>query len=184
MAKKWVVGLAAAITIVAVAGVGFSTFTTTAYVNGTATSATVALTVAPGDNMACYWLSNLTNYSYGSISEYAVSPMQVNLSVQNLVPGTACAASVYVNNTGTITLNLTNTLTGTGMCLPGDTDGCFEVQGVYNALDSGAGILSYNNPHLYVGTYYDNFVVSIPAGFTYAPSTMTFTSTYVGTAGV
>lgn len=184
MSKRWVLGLAAAITVVAVAGVGFSAFTTTAIVNGNATAATVSLTVAPGGYTGCWWLNNGSTYYEGTITQTAVSSSQVTFTVGNLIPGTYCGGFVYVTNGGSVELNLTNTLTGTGLCTPTVTTNCYWVTGVGGALNSAAGYWSYNNPTLYPGVYFDNYYIGIPAGSTTAPATGSFTATYVATAGL
>lgn len=186
MAKKWVLGLAAAMTIVAVAGVGFSAFTATAYVNGTATAATVGLTVAPDANfpMSCSWMDTGAPDANASITITEVSSTQVNIVASGLVPGVACNGVIWVNNTGSVALNLTNTLTpGAGICAPSASDNCIDVTGVYT-IDPLYGVYSYNNPILTPGSYQDPYTVYIPDGFTMAPASASFTFTYVGTAGV
>ena len=186
--KRWVIGVAAAFAVLAMAGVGFSAFTATATVNGTAYAGSAELTVVQSHFLAtlCEWY-NFSFYTGGSITVTPVSSNVLSFSVTNLVPGVRCFIGVNVTNVGSVPLSVTGALVpGAGICSTGATNGCFDAGTWLYPIDAITGVTSWLiTPSLSPGAiFYDFVVVGIPPGFTSAPTSASFSIVYTGTAGV
>jgi hypothetical protein len=182
MSKRWMMGLAMAVAVVAVGGVGFAAFSSSAVVNGSATAATVSLLIYPYA-YECYWTGNFTTYANGTVSVTG-GGSSVTMTAGNLLPGTTCEGIVDVYDESSVPINLTISLSGTGLCGPSSTNGCYDVYDIYGVA-SETGTYAQEFPNLPVGlAFSDAWSVSIPAGWTSAPSSITFTGTYTATAGL
>jgi hypothetical protein len=130
MAKKWIIGLVAALAVVSMVGVGFSAFTAQASVNATANAATMGLEITSTYTYGCYYNLN-TAGAPGNISlvdENAARTM-ISLVVANITPGINCRAAVFLENAGSVPVNLSvqlNTPGVSGVCTA-FTINCFDV---------------------------------------------------------
>jgi len=188
MVRRWIVGVGAAVAVLAMVGVGFSAFTASATVNGTGYAATVDLDVSASHYLVtlCEWF-NFTFYTVASISVTPLTPNSIAFSATNMVPDTRCFFAVDVTNVGSVAVSVSETLVpGAGICAPGATNGCFDASTWLYPTDAIAG--AYTNsitPSLAPGsTFYDWAVISIPPGWTSAPVSGTFEVVYTATAGV
>jgi hypothetical protein len=185
MTKKWVVGLLGVLAIAALVGVGYSAFTASATVNGTATAGTVSIIVTSPDQGSCAFPSGGPAPGAFTFSENPAQTV-LNIGVSNLVPGGVCTTQATIINTGTVPVVLSNQLNeSSGICAPGPTLNC------YDAFDS-AGLTSVS-PILNVngittlapgGSYIDTISVYIPAGSISAPPSGNFAIYFTGSAGI
>ncbi|HTP54841.1 MAG TPA: hypothetical protein VML94_07815 [Thermoplasmata archaeon] len=131
MAKRWVIGLVAAIAVVCMAGVGFSAFTAQAVVNGNASAASMDLQIVNTVAYGCYYNDSWTSYAPGNISfeNENAALNEVTLTVANLTPGIDCRAALVLENTGSVPVNvssLINTPGNDGVCTTAALD-CYDV---------------------------------------------------------
>ncbi|HTP53970.1 MAG TPA: hypothetical protein VML94_03270 [Thermoplasmata archaeon] len=194
MAKKWMVGLVAALAVVCMAGVGFSAFTAQATVNGSATAATMGLIIADYTTSGCYYNLN-TPGAPGNITLENENAAQTTISlvVSNLTPGINCRAYVYLENTGSVPVNLSvqlNTPGTDGICTAFTID-CFDVDTLSGIQAAGwqwwngsptAGTSSYaysNFATLAPGHgVWDYIGVDIPTTSTETPASAAFSLVY------
>ncbi|HTP54962.1 MAG TPA: hypothetical protein VML94_08425 [Thermoplasmata archaeon] len=130
MAKKWLIGMVAAISVVCMAGVGFSAFTALAQVNGNATAATMGLEIVQNFTTGCYYNLNVAgapgNYSFSNENAAQTS---ISLVASNLTPGINCRAYLELENTGSVPVNVSvalDTAGADGICTAWALD-CFDV---------------------------------------------------------
>ena len=134
MTRKWVLGLATAITLVAVGGMGFAAFTSTATINATATTGSINLAWTPvgTPNVGAGTLI-LTNTSYTTCTSSVTSSL-VTITAGNLAPGDSCTISttygLLLSNTGSIPATVAWTFgsdyflnTTSAACGPGNFSG-------------------------------------------------------------
>ena len=183
MRRQWVMGMVAVVALVAVGGIGFAAFSTSAYLNGAASAGTLG---------PLTW-SNLgtTTTSSAYVTCTVVTGTQTNTSdtlvvtVGNLAPGDLCQFSGDLNNGGSIPANVYSLVT----CYDQTTGGCTVTSLYDNFAPAGAGesygiqygpiTISSGSPLAYSGT-----VQLTPGlGNAYQGATCTFTVTFTATAG-
>ncbi len=121
MTKRWLIGIVASIALVSMVGVGFSAFTTNAYVNGTANAGTASLLVSASSATSCVFYSGGvpdTEDAQVSIIPADTFVTSVSVQVSNGVPGDICAIPLELENAGTVALSVSETVTATSpaMC--------------------------------------------------------------------
>jgi len=195
MAKRWLVGLVAAIAVVSLAGVGFSAFTATATVNGTASAATMGLEIVQNSTSGCYYNLN-TPGAPGNISLVGETEARTTISlvVSNLTPGINCRAYVQLENTGSVPVNVSvqlDTPGAAGVCTAYAIN-CFDVDTLSGIQAAGwqwwtgsptGGTSSYSYSNFSTltpgGTVWDYIGVDIPYGSTDAtPGSAAFSLVY------
>jgi len=195
MAKRWLLGMVAAMAVVSMAGVGFSAFTAQAVVYGNASAASMGLEIVQNFTTGCYYNLNTPgapgNYTFTGENAAQTS---ISLIASNLTPGINCRAYLELENVGTVPVNVSVALNSPGvdgMCLPYSID-CFDVytlSGIQltdflcwgGSPDCGVATASYNNWQTLSpgGTTWDVVLVDIPFGSTDAmPAFGAFTLTY------
>ncbi len=185
MSNRWVVGLLGVLAVAALVGVGYSAFTATATVNGTATAGTAAIALNSPQAGACAYPSGGPAPGSFSFSENT-SHTLVSVGVSNLVPGDFCYFSVTVTNVGTVPVVLNNQLNETsGICAPGPSLNCFAVRDTAG-LTSATPVLNVNGITTLAvgGTYVDTIWVGIPSGSVTAPPSGLFSVFFTGVAGI
>ena len=185
MTKKWIAGMLGVLAVAALVGVGYSAFTATATVNGTATAGTAEITVSSPAAGTCGYVGGGPAPGGFSFAEnHALTVLTVGLS--NLVPGGICSFSFTVTNVGTVPVVLSDQLNETsGICAPGPTLNCYGVNDG-SGLTSATPVLSVTSLATLAvgGTYLDTVWVGIPAGSTSAPPSGGFSIYFTGSAGV
>jgi hypothetical protein len=201
MSKRWLVGLAAAIAVVSMAGAGFSAFTAQATVNGTASAATIGLEIQSNYTYSCYYFYNVPGApGTMAFSGLNAAKTEVSLSVSNLVPGDYCVVSVTIQNVGSLPINVSVALSTAGfngMCSAYQLDcyGVFTTSGIgsdghiwwigqpnYGVVtDSNANFVSLTPG----GTYFDFIGIDLPAGSDdSSAATGTFSIAYTASEGI
>ena len=132
MAKKWVVGLGAALAVICMAGVGFSAFSAQATVNGTATAGTVGLEIVSSAGLDCGSLFGAVPAPTAGLTFYDLSPEFTSISVKaaNLTPGVYCEGALELENVGSVPVQVSvalNTPGLNGVCTS-HTVNCFDVE--------------------------------------------------------
>ncbi|HTW55002.1 MAG TPA: hypothetical protein VMG36_00940 [Thermoplasmata archaeon] len=201
MAQRWLIGVIAAFAVIGMAGVGFSAFTATATVNGSASAATMGLKIIENDTVACDWYFN-TPGAPGNISFSNENAGQtvISLKVTNMTPGVYCVGIVVLENTGSVPVNVSVaflTAGANGMCNAFQLNcyGVFTLSGL--ATDGSIwwdaqptfGIVtdSYSNFATLQpgGSFVDWIGVDMPAGSTSAPAGGgAFSIVYTASAGI
>ena len=200
MARRWVLGVAAAIAVVCVAGVGFSAFTAQATVYGSAYAATVGLEFTQYGIYDCFYLGH-SEPAPGKVvfSDLSAGGTQVTLTVSNLTPDDVCETEVTLENTGDQPLNVSITLNTpgeNGVCGPYGIN-CFDIATtsgiqaageIYFGASPTDGVptsYSHNFTTLQPGhTYEDLYALDIPWGSTDAtPASASFTLVYSASIG-
>ncbi|HTP56013.1 MAG TPA: hypothetical protein VML53_05030 [Thermoplasmata archaeon] len=203
MAKRWLVGLVAAVAVVGLAGVGFSAFTATATVNGYATAGSVSLQITETGGYACFYLPD-TPYGYASApGNVSFSPIrdggtEVSLNVSNLTPGVICSGLILLTNAGSVPLNVSVSLYTAGFngvcgaydydCYDAITYSGIQASGHYwfggSPTAGGPSDLSANFVTLAPGgSFVDDIGILIETGSTSAPGAAAFSLVYTGSAG-
>lgn len=200
MTKRWVVGLAAAIAVVCMAGVGFSAFTAQATVYGNASAAAVGLQITGTGSYGCFYFGH-AEAAPGSLefSGLTAGNTQVTLTVANLTPDDICNGYLTLENTGNQPLNVSITLNtpgSNGVCGPYGFN-CFDVY-TYSGIQASGDFYFVGSPTADTPTAYsqnftllnpgqsytDYYGVDIPWGSTDAtPSSATFTLVYSASVG-
>jgi hypothetical protein len=200
MAKRWLIGMAAALAVVCMAGVGFSAFTATATVNGNASSASIGLEIQSEGTYGCFYFGhNVTapgNISYSGLN---AAQTEVTLNVANLTPDDICEAYLVLENSGSLPLNVSITLNTPGidnLCAPYGSN-CYDVF-TYSGIQASGAFFYYGSPTepaptsfsanftmLNPGqTYTDFYGVDIPAGSgDSTPTSTTFSLVYSASVG-
>ena len=117
----WLVGIAAAAVVLSATGLGFSAFTASAVVNGSATPGSVDLLIT---NVS---FTSLPDPPYGPYVQTSVLPASVATAwVNNTIAGTAYNITVIVENFGTVPIHhfgfvVTSTVGGPSNCHVGAT---------------------------------------------------------------
>jgi len=182
MTKKWVVGVLGVLAVAALVGVGYSAFTATATVNGTATAGIAAIEVTSTGAGYCQYPTGAPAPGSFVFAENAKDTV-LSVTVSNLVPGSICVTSVTVQNVGTVPVALSAQLNATGGICSGPALNCYDVA-TTSGLSSAAGIFSVPAFANLGGPYLDSISVSIPAGSTSAPASGSFAVFYIGSAGL
>jgi len=203
MAKRWLVGLVAAVAVVGLAGVGFSAFTATATVNGYASAGSVSLQITETGTFSCFYLPD-TPYPYAPApGNIAFSPIrdggtEVSFNVSNLTPGVICNGGVLLVNEGSVPLNVSVSLFSAGFngvcgayqynCYDVITYSGIQAGGHYwysgSPTAGGPSDVSANFVTLAPGaSVVDDLGVLIETGSTSAPSSASFSLVYTGSAG-
>ncbi|HTP54786.1 MAG TPA: hypothetical protein VML94_07520 [Thermoplasmata archaeon] len=182
MTNRWVVGLLGVLAIAALVGVGYSAFTATATVNGTASAGTAAIVVTSNGAGACFYPSGAPAPGSFSFSENAKDTV-LSISVSNMVPGGVCSTVATVSNVGTVPVSLSNQLNSTsGICV-GAALNCYDVSDTAG-LSSVAGVSSEHAFATLGAPYSDTISIWIPAGSVSAPPSGVFSIYYIGSAGL
>lgn len=190
MRTKGVLVLAAIVAAVAMGGIGFATFTSTASINGSGAAGNIQLDLNGfTDGSSAYGTCDWSNY----VAPSGEGPASVTLTVTNLAPGGSCAASLGVIDDGSLPItSLYAVIAGTGgnYCTSPSGGGSYNCVEAYDTL--GANLegpttspTTYGSPLLdaYDGNAYTDIVtVSLPSGTTQVVSA-SFTITYYGAIG-
>ncbi|MFY9717282.1 MAG: hypothetical protein WAK40_05040 [Thermoplasmata archaeon] len=182
MTNRWIVGVLGVLAVAALVGVGYSAFTATATVNGTASAGTAAITVSTNGVGSCFYPSGAPAPGAFSFSENAKNTV-LSITITNMVPGGICSTTATVTNVGTVPVSLSDQLNSTsGICV-GAALNCY---GVYDTsgLSSSAGVSSEHSFDTLGAPYSDAISVYIPAGSTSAPASGVFSIEYIGSAGL
>ena len=188
MPKKWVLGAAVVFVTLAVAGVGFAAFSSSVYLNGTASAGTVSLTISgfysPPPGCASPSGSPTAIYPAGPAPSNTVY-----FNVSGLFPGgPSCSIDFYIKNIGTLPAMINSTATYYATtCSPTISVDCyqfFDSTGINLAGGSytGGGTSSY--VILPGATLLVSATFSIPAGSTYVNGNAAVDVTYTGSWGI
>lgn len=105
MARIWQIGLIAVIAAVAVGGIGFAAFTSTATINGTATGGTLNLQWTPAGTPSLAAGTLLETNVFDGCSA-TVTPSLITITATNLAPGDQCEINtsygLFLENTGSL----------------------------------------------------------------------------------
>ena len=117
MARNWKLGLAAVIAVAAIGGIGFSAFTSNAYVVGNVSSGSINLEWTPTGSAAVVVSAS------NDVCSATVTQSTLYVNVSGLAPGDTCTLpssdGVYLTNTGSIPASVTYTVSDTN-------PGCFS----------------------------------------------------------
>lgn len=201
MAKRWLVGLVAAIAVVCMAGVGFSAFTASAVVYGNASAASVGLDIQATEAVGCFYYGHDVaapgNVSFSNENEQQTA---ITLNVANMTPDDVCQAYLEIQNVGTQPLNVSITLytAGSGgICGSAFQTDCYDVFTLSGIESSGwfyytgsptapgPADVSVNFTDLAPGaSYFDAIGIDIPPGSDDGtPSAASFALVYSATVG-
>lgn len=192
-------GLVGAFAVMGLAGVGFSAFTASATVYGTASAGTVSLVITETESFGCSGAyANGANNGSMAFSPVSEDGSSVSASVSNIVPGEFCDGLVVLENTGSVPFNVSvafNTPGANGMCIWGERD-CYDVNTLSGIQVSGwlafCGPCNFSAEYSVTNittlnpgqTYTDYVAVSIPQGADDGtPPTGSFSLVYTGSAG-
>ncbi len=135
MGKRWILGLVAVVAVIAVGGIGFASFTTSAYIDAQAQAGTLG---------PLYWSNTATpsgTESFDVCTNFITTTLNMsdtlNFTAGNLAPGDSCTFSAYLNNGGSIPAAISITSTKDSGA------GCF----VTYTYDSWFGYESYGETH-------------------------------------
>lgn len=182
MTNRWVVGMLAVLAVAGLVGVGYSAFTATATVNGTATAGNVQLQITSTYTASCNYASGAPAPGIVGVSSNAKYTV-LTLTVSNLVPGGVCTTGAIITNVGSVPLVLSDQLNATsGICV-GAALNCYDVSDTAG-LTSTAPIYNVNSITTLGGPYTDMISIWIPAGSTSAPASGIFSIYYIGSAGI
>jgi hypothetical protein len=185
MLQRWVVGLLGVFAVAALVGVGYSAFTASATVNGTATAGTVSIEVRSSLSGSCTYASGAPAPGAFTFSENAADTV-LSIGVSSLVPGGVCTTQATVTNTGSVPVLLNDQLNeSSGICASGPTLNCYDVSDTAG-LRSVSPVLNVNSIVTLApgGSYTDTIAVYIPAGSTSAPASGNFAVYFMGSAGL
>lgn len=105
MARIWQIGLIAVIAAVAVGGIGFAAFTSTATINGTATGGTLNLQWTPTGTPSIGAGTLVETNAFDGCSA-TVAPSLITITATNLAPGDECyintSYGLFLENTGSL----------------------------------------------------------------------------------
>jgi len=136
MTKTTVVSLFA-LSLLALTGIGYATFTSAVTINGTASAGNL--------NLQFYSFTNgVSSSGYGSCDWSANTGTTVTLTVSNLAPGDSCTAYSNIYDTGSLpTTSMSATIGGpwSNICLSGSQLNCFAVYDTYG-INTPAGTLT------------------------------------------
>jgi hypothetical protein len=181
MGTKWVIGVVAVVAMFAVGGIGFAAFTSSAYINGSATAGTLGpLYWTHGDPTG----SESFDHCSAVIGTTFNSSDTLNFGASNLAPGDYCSYQAHLHNAGSIPANVYAEVTSTSGSFCGYT----------TLYDTFAG---WSQPGETYGTSYGPLTISAggalfyqaqmgfipPAGNEWQGQTCTFTVTFTATAG-
>ena len=198
MTRKWILGIGAALALVAVAGTGFAAFTATATVNGNATAGSVQLAIVNAYYLDCGGFNGQQYPGAGNYTFYGENEARtsISLSVTNLTPDAWCQGEIIIENVGTVPVNVSvalNTPGSSGICVL-DAVNCTAVATTSGIND---GLQFYYPPYTGPASSVSNFVtlapgasfgdqigVEIATGSTDAtPASASFTLVYTASAG-
>ena len=203
MTKKWVVGVIGAFALVAMTGVGFSAFTASATVYGTASAATMGLEITWTGASTCTYLPGTPlggqvapgNVSFSPVAEGGTV---VSFSASNMTPGVYCQGDLQLTNTGSVPVNVSvvlSTAGSNGICGAYGVN-CYDVIS-YSGIEASGEWWFYGSPTAPgpadVSTNFttlnpgnstvDAIAVLISTGFTSVDPSAFFTLTYTASAG-
>jgi hypothetical protein len=182
MTNRWIVGILGVLAVAALVGVGYSAFTATATVNGTASAGTAAIIVTSNDAGSCFYPGGAPAPGTFSFSENAKNTV-LSITITNMVPGGVCSTIATVSNVGTVPVALSDQLNSTaGICV-GAALNCYDVADS-SGLSSALGVSSEHSFANLGAPYSDGISVFIPAGSTSAPASGVFSIEYIGSAGL
>ena len=178
-----------AISLLALTGIGYATFTSAVTINGTASAGNI--------NLYYYSFSGAASSSpsgYGTCSWSGNTGTSVSLSYSNMVPGDSCAQTVNVEDTGTLPiLSLKSTISGSPpFCQPASTTNCITVTdtlglNTYTSTPATASTGSTTGAPLIpasgAGSYAYTVTIAYPSGSTSQSFSGTFTITLTGSIG-
>lgn len=200
MAQRWILGLVAAIAVIALSGVGFAAFTANATVNGSASAGSVDLQIVYDQGQGCGSLYGATPAGVGNFTFYGLTEgaTEISAKVTNLTPGVWCQGVIGLENVGSVPITLSivvNTPGTNGVCVSYSFN-CYDVETISGIEVTGwqwwvgsptAGTSAYasaNFATLAPGQiYYDYLAVNIPHSSTSAPGAGAFTLVYTASAG-
>ena len=174
MTKTTVVSLFA-ISLLALTGVGFATFTSSIYVNGSASAGTLVLgfttPATPGAT------------SNGGSCTFSGTGGSTTLTVSNLAPGDICTATITVANSGSLpSASETTSLSGlTNVCTSPGTN-CFYVYDNLG-LQSWTGANGAGGTVPVSGSFVYSVSVQLAPGSTVQSESGSFTITLMGSIG-
>ena len=189
MGNRWLVGLAVVVAVVAVGGVGFAAFTTTAYLQGSAQAGQLGpltwsnLGNPVGNHSYNKCSISTTNYTSGGSTQDTLV-----LTAKNQAPGDWCQFKAHLNNLGTIPAEVYANLTcySGGMC--GNTSLYDNFAGWYQPGETYGHV--YGPLLIKAGSYlkYDAEILLggpglPPVGNSYENGLCSFTVTFWATAG-
>jgi hypothetical protein len=201
MAQRWLIGVIAAFAVIGLAGVGFSAFTATATVNGSASAATMSLKIVENGTFACDYYYNVPG-APGNISFSGENAGQtvIGLTVANMTPGVYCVGAIVLENAGSVPVNVSvafSTAGANGMCSAYQLNcyGVFTTSGlgtdgsIWWVGQPNDGIVTDSYANFVTlspgGTYLDLIGIDMPAGSTSAPGGGgAFSIVYTASAGI
>lgn len=109
MGQRWVMGLVAVVAAVAIGGIGFAAFTTTAYIGGNAAAGTLGPLTWTSDSTPVG--SESFDVCSQAITTTSVTSDTYVITATNLAPGDYCSYWATLNNGGSIPANVYAELT-------------------------------------------------------------------------
>jgi hypothetical protein len=104
MGQRWIMGLVAVVAAVAIGGIGFAAFSTSAYISGTSGAGTFG---------PLYWTSTVTpagSESFDVCTQFITTTTNTSdtyeINATNLAPGDYCSFSATLHNGGSIPANV------------------------------------------------------------------------------
>jgi hypothetical protein len=186
MTKTTVVSLFA-LSLIALTGIGYATFTSTATIYGNANAGNLVLAMSNFNNGVS------TPSGYGSCdwqSYVAGPPAYVTLTVSNMAPGDSCSAWLTINNVGSLPMTSESSTFAAGSgywCTSGGyTTNCFYVtDSLSTPLESYFGQSGSQASTVAPGNTFSPYYVTVyyASGSTTQNAAATFTITFTGSVG-
>lgn len=185
MPKSWIAVAVAVFAALVVAGVGFAAFTSSVYINGSATAGTEELEIISISHPTCSVPANGLSGTYVGNTAY--------FNASGLYPGgPSCTANIVVKNVGSLPAWLNSSLSYVyGTCSGGSPSppNCYEYYdstgiSLTTTSDVTTGSAGVSNPIAPGSTYTDSVTFSIPAGATGVVPTATVDETITGSWGL
>jgi hypothetical protein len=188
-----------AFAVLALTGVGFSAFTASATVNGTATAATMGIQITAyqvgppagfiTSNTCFTWPVPWYQDAPGNFTFYGENAAHTAISAaaSNLTPGVYCGGWVVITNVGSVPVNLSAALVSTSnVCAPFVSYDCYDYSG-WDGMDPAVfGTYSATNFTMLApgASFTDFFVFGIPMGSDNGtPSTAALTLVFTASTG-
>ncbi|MGI0128730.1 MAG: hypothetical protein ACREEC_01010 [Thermoplasmata archaeon] len=183
MGKRLLLGVVAMIAVVAVGGIGFAAYTSSATVYGSASSGNLALAFDYG---------NPTGGTYANCAVFDLIGNTVHISATDLSPGDSCSVTLGVINNGSLPATSEATsfgFTSGSVCNSLGQMNCIQVTdnlGV-QGLNTETGLGGIDNKGIAGGggLYPGNYKVTVtePSGSTDQSLTLSYTITFTGSVG-
>jgi hypothetical protein len=169
-----------ALSLLALTGIGYATFTSTIYVNGTATAGTLNIAFAASPYLA----TGTTSPVGAGTCSFSGTGSSTTLTVTNMAPGDTCTATITVANTGSLpTASETTSITaGSYLCSGVLYPNCFIVYDNLG-LNSFTGATGSGGPVASGGNFAYNVEVAYVSASTSQGLTGTFTIAVTGSVG-